>query len=153
MRRKHITERFWSKVSISAESECWEWQGAKTSGGYGCILIDGKAKTAHRIAFLLHYHHLPDLDICHSCDNRACCNPHHLWAGTESDNMRDMVEKGRSLHRHGSQNPFSRFTEETVLEIRRLVASGMKQADVGRKFGVSKGQVSKIILRQSWKHI
>jgi hypothetical protein len=151
---KSITERFWSKVDVKGEDECWEWQGAKSSGGYGNFLFDNKPKNAHRIAFLLEYGYLTEgLDVCHSCDNIICCNPRHLWEGTAKQNMEDMVKKGRRHSSVGSKNSFSKTTEEDVIRIRELVAKGTKQVTICRMYGLHKATVSHIVSRRTWQHI
>jgi hypothetical protein len=90
-------ERFWSKVDKRGEDECWEWKDHKDRGGYGKIWLSGRNVLAHRFAWVIANGKMPDgLFACHKCDNPACCNPNHLFAGTSQDNIDDRVRKGRS---------------------------------------------------------
>ena len=96
-----LTERqiknFWDKVNKTEDiNECWEFTGMIVGGGYGRVKLNSRPKTAHRIAFFLAN---PEEDhnsvICHKCNNRKCCNPNHLYAGTIQDNSKDIFLGGR----------------------------------------------------------
>lgn len=88
--------RFLSKVRRGASPDCWAWNGARNSAGYGALNTDAGVVLAHRLAWALANGEIPDgMFVCHRCDNPSCTNPSHLFLGTHADNMRDMMEKGR----------------------------------------------------------
>lgn len=95
-------ELFW--VFVTRGDGCWEWIGAKHRDGYGRFNARSGMVIAHRFAWTLHHGAVPaGKDVCHTCDNRGCVNPAHLWIGTASDNMQDMHNKGRGW-RGGNRN-------------------------------------------------
>lgn len=100
---EYIAERFWKNVNIGKPNECWEWKPKPNKNGYGSfrLFIDGKWKDegTHRIAYYLTTGEYPyNLLVCHSCDNKICCNPSHLWKGTYSDNSKDRETKKRGRY-------------------------------------------------------
>jgi len=145
--------RFWSKVVKT--KDCWNWTASLDSYGYGQIGINGRLVLSHRISYELSFGKIPKgISILHTCDNRRCIRPQHLYSGTQFDNMRDMVLRGRRADTRGEKNPHSKITSKEILKIRRLYAKGdtthHKLADM---FGLSYGYISYIIRRISWKHI
>jgi hypothetical protein len=89
---------FWARVDQSAgETGCWPWLGRVNNWGYGRLWRLGKNESAHRVAFLISGGSLlPGELVLHSCDRPTCCNPLHLRAGTQSENMRERTERGRT---------------------------------------------------------
>lgn len=88
-------QKMLSKIKISSNG-CWEWQKSKNLKGYGCFSYKGQPMSAHRVAWLLFKGDIPKNQcILHKCDNPSCINPDHLWRGTQSENMQDMIKKGR----------------------------------------------------------
>lgn len=170
--------RFWSKVDRRGGDECWCWTGGKDKDGYRRFWVNGATRRAHRIAFIIHNGQpFPKgLETLHSCDNRPCCNPAHLSAGTSLDNSQDMMRKGRHVWavspekcprgaKHpffgktvqslpGELNPSSKLTSEQVLQIRELgCLPGKNYNAIGRSFGVTGQLVSQIVRRKSWRHL
>lgn len=104
-----ITEpivRFRSKWKISTKHSyqgepCWEWIAGKTSYGYGSFSAGGREKgavKAHRWSYEHYRVEIPaGLHVLHHCDRPSCVNPTHLFLGTQADNVRDMMEKGRHV--------------------------------------------------------
>lgn len=149
------TVRFWKKVNIQLDA-CWEWQASKFKNGYGQF-FDGKNKIcAHRYSFKIANGDVSDdLKVCHTCDNRGCVNPDHLFVGTQKDNIHDMIKKGRKVtaDTSGSLNGRANLFEQQVLEMRSLYNKGTSIAEIARRFDTSETQTARIVKLQSWKHI
>jgi hypothetical protein len=82
-------------------------------------------------------------------------NPAHLFLGTNSDNQRDSVSKGRSADKRGEKNAQARLTEEAVRSIRAQAATGARgvQRRLAREYGVSATKISHVVLRKAWAHV
>lgn len=107
---------FWSKITITADpDQCWPWQGP-TQNGYGVRGTNKgkrKWKFAHRLSYFLVYGKDPgDLKVLHKCDNPPCCNPNHLFLGTQLENIQDRVNKGRSNRWINKVHPRRRQSQE-----------------------------------------
>lgn len=75
---------------------CWEWTGKPMNKGYCYTSLNGEKILAHRLFYRELVGPIPEgLDILHKCDNRICCNPDHLFPGTDKDNSDDKIRKGR----------------------------------------------------------
>jgi DNA-binding transcriptional regulator YiaG len=146
-------ERFWGKVRKGAG--CWEWTASVNGHGYGQIMTreNGRRRLllAHRVSYLWHKGDPGEMCVMHTCDNRKCVNPEHLTLGTRADNQRDMARKGRSAR--GERGGHARLTAPAVAEIRRLRSSGVGQADLAARFGVSQPTISDIEHRRTWGHV
>lgn len=147
-RTKNTPKVFWSKVAIlSDENACWIWASGVFSSGYGRIKWNGRDELTHRIAYELHFGVDPaNLDVLHKCDTPLCCNPNHLFLGTQQDNMRDMKLKGRAARNSGEHAGNCKLSDNEVEQIRaKYVRRRITQKMLGLEYGVTASQISNII--------
>lgn len=149
--RPSFEDRFWARVQRG--DGCWEWTGRLNEHGYGGLWFRRKMDRAHRVAWTLTNGEIPaGLCVLHHCDNRRCVRPDHLFVGTQLDNMRDMVAKGRQAHPRplrGLDHPRGKLSDEDVAVIRavrefRRPRGKYTATHLGVLFGVSQAHVSRI---------
>jgi hypothetical protein len=113
--------------------------------GYGQKTIKGKKVHAHRDAYERANGPIPDgMVVRHTCDNPACINPAHLLIGTQKDNVRDCIERGRRFDNSGSNHPRTHLTPDDVKAIRYACKQKIPQRVIGSWFGIQQQAVSKI---------
>ena len=158
MSRKLNPEDFWKRVEIKGSDDCWPWQNSIQANGYGGLSYRGKMYRAHRLAWILKNGKIPKhnsahgICVCHTCDNKRCCNPNHLFLGTHTENMMDKVAKGRQHRMTGSNNPISKLTESDVSVIKSMIGT-ITYEQIGNLFGITRGTVWKIKSGLSWSHV
>jgi hypothetical protein len=152
MTNKKLIKKFWNKASIPSRDDCWNWQRATQTKGYGSVGIGGgKTALAHRVAYEITYGAIPEgMCVLHSCDNRLCVNPKHLFLGTNEDNVRDMVKKGRQAR--GEKNGRSKLTVRQVIKIRELYKTGdYSYQELTELFPVCSVSIRSIVKEEYWK--
>lgn len=140
-------DAFWQLVNIRGPNDCWEWQGGANSDGYGYF----KQQRTNRIAHALSKG-VPKHLVLHTCRNRLCCNPAHLYDGTHADNMRDMAHDGThdGRNRRSQNHPYAVLTNQEVLAIRASNAKGVRLAE---QYGVSPATISSIRHHTRWAYL
>lgn len=134
---------------------CWEWTAHIDKKGYGRFGIDRRARKANRVAWMLFRGPIPaGFHVCHSCDNRKCVRPDHLWLGTNAQNNADMMSKSRWRPFLGSEHGRAKLRESDVVEIRnKYLSGGITYMEIAKMFGVSKSVIGTIIRRANWRHV
>lgn len=153
MTNKTPMERFQEKYTVNQETGCWEWTAGIGHNGYARFKYNGKTHRAHRWIWE-QIHTTPSELILHRCDNRKCVNPEHLFAGTQHDNIHDMLKKGRHRQLRGEALPQARLTQAAVRMIRELYDSmPTTHAILARNYGVSAGAIGHVLRRDRWKAV
>lgn len=138
----------WNKVEIGPPDECWPWTGKLRSDGYGSTLPHRKAyRSSHRQP-------IPQgLCVCHHCDNRACCNPSHLFLGTAMENYLDAVAKSRHPFGRGELHINAKLTQANVLQMRQFRMDGYTYNQLGVRFGVTRQAAHLAVNGHTWRHL
>jgi hypothetical protein len=145
-------KKFWSRVEKRGEDDCWQWLGSFDKDGYG-QMRNGVLRIqdrAHKFSARLHFGEIPKgMCVCHTCDNKWCSNPKHLFFGTQQDNNADKVKKNR--HAKGEQQGHSKLTEAQIVEIRLRANEDYRK--LCQEFNLVPSTIYRIWRNQSWKHI
>ncbi len=159
---KAPVERVLEKVVRIPFSGCWIFTGATNDFGYGIVGTGARGMPndrAHRVTYRHFVGEIPvGMFVCHRCDTPSCCNPHHLFVGTNDDNVRDMITKGRNSkpprnpHVVGSVHPLAKLKEEFIPEIKMLYAQGWTQKQLAEQYGVVRQTISKVLRGKRFKH-
>lgn len=144
---------FWDNM-VETPDGCWEWTRYRNKDGYGQARLNGSEELAHRHAWTLTFGPIPDgLCVLHHCDNPPCCNPAHLYCGTQKNNAEDRVNRGRNVNpptQRGEDNQGAKLTPEQVLSIRK---DPRKTGIISAEYGITTGSVRKIKRKATWKHL
>ena len=153
--------RFWSRCDKAGPipahqpelGSCWLWTGARNRDGYGHVALRGRLESTHRISWTITYGHPGDVSVLHRCDNPQCCNPSHLFLGTQFDNVHDMIQKKRHIAPKGSESGRAVITEAIALEMRTISATGIADSEIARRFAVKDSIVHRVVRGKTWAHL
>jgi hypothetical protein len=141
-------QRFWSKVCIDVEDDCWIWTGhTETNGGYGRFYIQGGFMIASRVAYIIgHQKQIPEGQlVCHSCDNPSCMNPKHMFLSDDAGNSLDRDRKNRTAQQELNTNQ--------VLEIYRRIDNGESYSRIAKDYPVGYNGIYRIAKGMTWKFL
>ena len=148
-----LKERFEDKCELVTESGCWLWLAYVDRNGYGQIQVDKKTRYAHQVSYELYVGPITEwMHVLHKCDNPCCVNPYHLFLGTHSDNIADIMKKGRSPK--GVKNGHAKLVESQIIKIRQQYETGnYSQRDLARKYNTAQHNISRIASGKRWAHV
>lgn len=151
-------DRFWAKVDKSNTDKCWPFVGQLIPSGYGLFIFHLKSKIrpgwrAHRMSYLIAHGEIrQDLVICHRCDNPPCCNPAHLFQGTDKENYWDARKKNRIPM--GTQRYNTLLNEQQVREIRaKWIPNKYTQPMLAKEYNVTRSCIQDIVEYKCWRYV
>lgn len=140
-----------SKYGVDTSGDCWLWTRGRDSYGYAQASLGGKVQLVHRfVCRIATGEDIAGKVVMHTCDTPHCINPAHLRIGTQLDNIRDRVLKGRNGACRGDAAPWSKVNSEAVERLRRDFAAGRNRNEISQAYGISKTQMYRIVARESW---
>lgn len=156
--QRTVEEAFKQRVKECGPDECWPWpRGCGREGhadGYGTLMVHRKPHPAHRVAWEVYVGPIPrGLCVLHRCDNPCCVNPHHLFLGTNVDNIADKVSKGRHRSPRGEHHGNAKLNAVSVTLMRHKFAEGATVLRLSCEFRVSEATVRDIVKGRTWRHL
>lgn len=136
MGRYNTIDDYWNKVNKETSTGCWEWTGSKCRDGYGLFKMNKQnVLLAHRWSVIFDGKDPSNKIVMHTCDNPGCVNPAHLELGSQADNVKDMIAKGRYV------KPQSKLSDDDLKDIRN---SKLSLKLIGSKYNISTCYASNI---------
>lgn len=154
LHRKPFEERLQAQITV-APSGCWLFQGYTNEKGYGRIRYKGKKELVHRAAYMHYVGEIPEgMLVCHECDVPGCCNPEHLFTGSNADNIADRDAKGRHRPNPNGRRgiPSSRMSMEKAEQIRKEFRRGMSIVRIAANYGFCERTINRVINREITGH-
>lgn len=138
------TDQEYLQNRVRIEDGCWIWQLSKDKDGYG-VISKARGERAHRLAYDTFIGPRHGKHVLHTCDNPSCCNPAHLYLGTQKDNNRDRIARQRFV---GENHPTAKYSDAQIQQVAVLYEQGLTQIEISRKLGMSPSQVSGVLRGQ-----
>jgi len=157
-----------SRVEMIPGVSCWAWNGIYSTNGYGMFNRRKKMILAHRGSYEAFNGSIQKgMYVCHTCDNKWCVNPNHLFLGTPKDNMTDKVRKNRQSRGekhsasfrlspkyrssivYGERHGRSKLSNDQRKQILELEAQGKKRKDIALMYNISTSLIYAIKKRYS----
>lgn len=140
--KQELELHFWSKVDIGKKDECWNWNGSYFPQGYGQFHVNRIPIQASRFSFIVTFGEPKNL-VLHKCDNRACCNPNHLYDGNQKQNMADRMERG-VYHTRFTGHKRAKLVGAKFKQFKSRIIAGEKPCVIASDYGIHFSTACKI---------
>lgn len=151
-----LHDRFWEKVDVRGNDECWNWMAGRSSNRYGCIKVGGKKGKdlkAHRVQMIWQGVEIDGKVVRHRCDNPMCVNPKHLEVGTQYDNIQDMMQRNRNNQPSGEWNGMAKLSSSAVRQIRERLRDGETVSSIARSLNANHLLIYNIAVRKTYPKV
>ena len=140
--------------NVIKKDGCWDWKGKLHHSGYGVIQWNGKQIGAHQASYIIHKGEIPNGEwVLHTCDNKRCTSPFHLYLGTAVDNAFDREHRNRRPKLIGKYHPNAVLNERKVKNIKKLFKKGVPVSEIARRYMCGKSTIEAIKNGWTWKHV
>lgn len=142
---KNLIYRFFTKVDIKEEDECWNWLESVDKDGYGRFSYYDRNLHSSKVSLIIHNGKIPKgIYALHKCDNRKCVNPKHLWLGSQQENLEDRDNKGR-----GNISNF-KINVDIATKIREDFLNGLNKRQLFKKYKISSRIIYSVVSNRTW---
>lgn len=145
-----------ARIEKDPQTDCWLWKLSVGNHGYGQCGWNGRMTTAHRLSHCIFKGDPGSLFVLHKCRNRRCCNPEHLYAGTQLDNFHDMLKDGTHVpppKLKGEEVGNAALTDQEASEIKQSLLNGTSAVKLARKYDVSPVTIGNIKKNKHYSHV
>lgn len=152
-----LRERYFSKVDVRGEDECWPYTGAVNVDRYPMIRDSSPPYTPiaiNRLAWIFGKGALPPTSRVRKCPVLPTCgNPQHLEL-EQTGRPKVSVPRQPPPQIKGEQNPLAKLTDDSVRRIRSAeFSSPGDKARMASELGISPGLLSKVLKGERWTHV
>lgn len=146
-------DRFFKCCEYDNQTDCLNWVRGKEADGYGVFRVNKVSYRAHRLSWYFKTGNHPTSEefICHKCDNPACVNPDHLYAGTAKDNNEDAFARKRNAI--GSGRSSAKITEDDIPNMLEMRRRGQSFRAIGEHYSVHGSTIQNVFSGKNWTHV
>lgn len=147
-------KRFFDNTMPEPNTGCWLWTSYLSGCGYASITINKRVMNASRVSYSMLKGEIPKgLYVLHTCDNRLCVNPDHLFLGTQKENIIDMHKKGRGRVNFGQRSSTAKLSDKDAKDIVKMSGNGISDSEIAEKYDVTVGTIYRIRSGNGWNKV